>query len=285
MLIVLVFILTVLGLANLQFGSRIEDVKSEGVDVVLALDLSNSMMAEDVKPNRMERSKQFLYRLLNKLSNDRVGIIIFAGNAYIQMPLTIDYGAAKLFLTNLNTEIVPTQGTAIGEAIELSGELFESKSNKYKTLVILSDGENHEGNAIELAEKLAEQGVIIHTVGIGTSKGAPIPIYRGKQQVDFQRDKEGSIILSKINEIMLQEIASVGNGEYFRITNRGDDLNELMDAIASQEKKEIETHQVTEYSSKFQYFLALALILAVLEFALFEEKFKIRLFKKKNPDT
>ncbi len=271
-LIILAFASIVFALANLQFGSKIEKVKTEGVDIVLAIDLSSSMMAEDIKPNRLERTKHFINQLLDKISNHRIGIVVFAGNAYVQMPLTIDYPAAKLFLYNLNTKMIPTQGTAIGNAIKSSNELFETRNNKYKTIIIFSDGENHEGNAVENAKEAYKDGVIIHTVGVGTAKGAPVPIYRGNEQVDFKRDKEGSIILSKIDDAMLQEISAVSGGEYYKITNSGDNLKALLKKIDSQEKREIDSHMVTDYESKFQYFLALGLFFLILEFFIFERK-------------
>lgn len=273
-LLMLGFIFIILGLANLQFGSKIEKVKREGVDIVLAIDLSRSMKAEDIKPNRIERTKQFIYRLLDKLQNDRVALIVFAGKAYVQMPLTIDYSAARLFLSNIDTKIIPTQGTAIGEAIDLSLQLFEEGQKKYKTLIILSDGENHEGNAVEAAKSAAKEGVLIYTVGIGTTKGAPIPIYSGERQIDFQRDKKSNIVLSKINNIMLQEIASVGNGKYFRITNKDDNLKALLKEILKQDKKEIDTQMFTDYESKFQYFLGIGLFFLILELFIFERKSK-----------
>lgn len=271
---ILGFAFLVLGIMNLQFGSKIENVKREGIDVVLAVDLSNSMMSEDIKPNRLERTRQYLYRFIDHLENDRIGIIVFAGNAYVQMPLTIDYSAARLFVSNLNTTMVPTQGTAIGEAITLAREMYDKDEGKHKALIILSDGENHEGNASEAAKEAAKEGIIIHTVGVGTLQGAPIPIYRGSQIAAFQKDKQGNIILSKINESMLQEISAITKGTYFRMTNGSENIKQLINLLNRQDKKEIETRKVTNYDSKFQYFIGLALLMFLLEFLIPEQSLK-----------
>ncbi len=265
----------ILAMANLQFGSKVEKMKRKGIDLVIALDLSRSMLAEDITPNRLEKSKQFIYRLIDKLEGDRIGIIVFAGNAYVQMPVTIDHTAAKLFLSNVNTSLLPTQGTAIGDAIDLSHEMFESGDKKHRTLLIISDGENHEGDAYESAKSAAKEGLMIYTVGIGTLKGAPVPIYHNNRQVDYQRDKNNSIILSKLNESMLQEIAVLGHGEYFRITNSGDDLRDLIKSINKQEKKEIDSKVVSNYKSQFQFFLVLALVFLLVDFIIFERKSKL----------
>jgi Ca-activated chloride channel family protein len=265
----------IIAMANLQFGSKVEKVKRKGIDLVIALDLSKSMLAEDITPNRLERSKQFIYRLIDKLEGDRIGILVFAGNAYVQMPMTIDHSAAKLLLSNLNTSLLPTQGTAIGDAIDLSVEMFEAGDKKHSTLLIISDGENHEGDAYESAKAAEKEGIVIHTVGIGTLKGAPVPIYYNNRQVDYQRDKQNSIILSKLNESMLQEIAAFGDGEYYRITNSGDDLRELIKTINRQEEKEFDAKVITDYKSQFQIFLALALLLLIIDFFIFERKSKL----------
>jgi Ca-activated chloride channel family protein len=265
----------ILALANLQFGSKVEKMKRKGIDLVIALDLSKSMLAEDITPNRLERSRQFIYRLIDKLEGDRVGIIVFAGNAYVQMPLTVDHTAAKMFLSNVKTSLLPTQGTAIGDAIDLSLEMFESGDKKHRTLLIISDGENHEGDAIESAKNAGKEGVIIHSVGIGTLKGGPIPVYVNGIQVDYKRDHENSIVLSKLNEQMLQEVAAHANGEYFRITNSGDDLRDIIKQINKQEEKEYDAKVVTDYKSQFQLFLLLALLFLLVDFFIFERKSKL----------
>ncbi len=268
LLVLLSIALLILSLANLQFGASMEKVKREGVDLVIALDVSNSMLAEDVVPNRLEKTKQLIYRLIDNLSNDRIGLIIFAGRAYVQMPLTIDYAAAKMFISNVSPSLVPTQGTAIGEAIQMAEQLFEQGEKKYKTLVIFSDGENHEGNAIEEARNSRKKGTIIHTIGVGTVKGAPIPVYRGNRIIDYRRDKNDQIILTRMNENMLQQIALEGGGKYFRLSSSENTIKELVKQIERQEKKEIDTRVVTDYNSKYQIFLGLALFFLCLEFIL-----------------
>lgn len=267
----------IFGLANLQFGSRMEKVRREGVDIVIALDLSRSMLTEDIKPNRLENAKQFIYEFLSKLDNDRVGLIVFAGKAYVQMPLTVDYSAAKLFLSNLNTEMIPTQGTAIGEAIEMSKKLFIEGEKKYKALIIISDGENHEDDAVEASRKAAKDGIATFTVGVGTVTGAPIPVYYGEQQMDYKKDEQGNFLLSKLNEDALQQIASKGNGKYYRITNSDYALKGLIKDIGKIEKKEIDARVFTEYESLFQYFLAISLFFLVIDFLIFERKNQRRL--------
>jgi Ca-activated chloride channel homolog len=280
---ILAFTFLILALANLQFGSTMEKVKREGLDIVLALDLSNSMMSEDIKPNRLEKARQFIYTLIESLSNDRIGLIVFAGKAYIQMPLTVDYEATRLFLASLNTRIIPTQGTAIGEAIELSQEMFEQDTKKHKVLIIISDGENHEGKAKDAAEKAKNNGTIIYTIGVGTPKGAPIPVYRGNTRMDFRRDKNNNIILSKIDDLMLQEIAAIANGKYFRISNTQYHIKDIVKALNKEEKKEIDSRIFSDYESKFQYFLFAAFILLFLDSFIFEKrstfKFDLASFK------
>src|SRR5436190_2713512 len=194
--------LIVVGLANPQIGTKLEEVKREGVDVIIALDVSNSMKAEDIKPNRLERAKQAISRLIDKLENDRIGIIVFAGQAYVQLPITTDFNAAKLFLSTIDTDIIPTQGTAIGAAIDLSAQSFVGNDNKHKALIIITDGENHEDDAMEAAKKANEDGVIIHTIGMGSPDGAPIPIYRNGVQVDFMKDQDGVTVVTKLDQTM-----------------------------------------------------------------------------------
>ncbi|MFT6850563.1 MAG: Ca-activated chloride channel family protein [Sphingobacteriales bacterium] len=268
-LIIIAVGFTVLGLANLQQGSELKEVKLKGVDMMIALDLSRSMEATDVSPSRLDRAKLFISQLLNDLGNDRVGLIIFAGNAYVQMPLTADKDAASLFLSSLNTDIMPSQGTAIGEAIDLAGEAFRQTAEKNRVMLIISDGENHEPGAIEKIEELAKEGVIVHTVGVGSEKGGPIPVGRTG---DYRRDKEGNIILSKLNEPMLIDLADKGNGNYFRISNGREEISRLTAEIDKMEKNEQETQIFADYDDKFQYFLGFAFLLAFAEILILERR-------------
>jgi len=271
-LLAVAYVLIVFGLANPQLGTKFEKVKRQGVDIIVAIDVSKSMLADDVKPNRLERSVQLVSKLIDKLSSDRVGMIVFAGNAYLQMPVTVDYSAAKLFLKTVNTNTVPTQGTAIGDAIRLSMEAFKADEKKFKTLIIISDGENHEGDALKAVDEAVESGVIVHAIGVGSPKGAPIPVKQNGVQVDYKRDKSGNIVLSKLNETMMQQLAAKGNGSYFRLTTGSDELEGIFNAIATMEKKDFEEQVVTDYDDHFQYFIMAAFLLLILEFFIAEKR-------------
>ena len=255
-----------LGIANLQFGTKVEEVKREGIDLMIALDVSNSMMAEDLKPNRLERSKRAIYQLIEKLHNDRLGIIVFAGDAYVQLPITTDYSSAKLFLETIGTDIVPTQGTSIGSAIDLAMESFDFKNGTSKSIIVITDGENHEEDAVENATIAAKEGVSVHTIGMGSEGGAPLPIYKRGAQVGFRNDKEGNTVVSKLNEQMLKQIASAGNGTYVRATNAKAGLSLIMGEIDKMEKKEFGSKSFKDYEDRFQLFLLVALILLIVEY-------------------
>jgi len=264
----------VLGLSNPQMGTRLQKVKRQGVDVVIALDVSKSMLAQDITPSRLERSKQFISKLLSRMADDRIALIIFAGNAYMQMPLTIDYSAAKLFLNTISTEIVPTQGTAIGEAIDLATQAFDPKEEKFKTLIIITDGENHESGAIESAEQAQELGVLTYTVGVGDKDGAPIPIFRGntKQIADYVRDKSGKTVTSKLNVEMLKDVAKAGNGQFFQLTNGTKEIDNILDELSGMEKKEFEDRVFTDYEDQFQWLLGPGLLLLIFNIFYSERK-------------
>ena len=261
----------IIACANPQIGTRLEEVKREGVDIIIALDVSNSMKAEDIKPNRLERSKQAISRLIDKLENDRIGMIVFAGEAYVQLPITSDFAAAKLFLTSVEPEIVPTQGTCIGCAIDLAGESFVGNDNKFKALVIITDGENHEEDAVEAAKKANEKGIIIHTIGMGSPDGAPIPVNRNGFQ-DYMKDKQGTTVITKLDPLILQRIAAEGKGIFIQATNSDDGLSSVLNQINKMEKKSFGTKQFTGFEDRFQYFLAVGLLLLLLEYSLTEKR-------------
>jgi Ca-activated chloride channel family protein len=243
-----------------------EEVKREGVDLMIAIDLSNSMLAEDIKPNRLERAKQAISKLIDNLKGDRIGLIVFAGEAYVQLPITTDYSAAKLFLSTINTNIVPTQGTEIGKAINLGLESFEIENGQNKAIIIITDGENHDEQAIENAEKANELGVFIHCLGMGLKKGGPIPIYNQYGiRTSYRKDKEGNTVVSKLNENLLSQIANAGNGTYVRANNSKSGLSKLFIEINKMEKKEIGTKIFTDYKDRFQIFISLALLLLILD--------------------
>ena len=265
----------IIGISNPQIGTKMEEVKREGVDLMIALDLSNSMLAEDIKPNRLERARQAISRLIDKLEGDRIGLIVFAGDAYVQLPITTDYSAAKLFLSTVNTSIIPSQGTAIGKAIDLSIRSFDMENGQNKAIIIITDGENHEDDALEQAKLTNEKGVLVHTLGMGLSKGGPIPIYnKYGNNTGYRKDKEGNTIISKLNEQMLQEIASAGGGTYVRANNTQAGLSSLFSEINKMEKKEIGTMVFTDYKDRFQLFLSIALLLLFFDLILLSRKNK-----------
>ena len=255
-----------IGLANLQFGTKVEEVKREGIDLMIALDVSNSMLAEDLSPNRLERSKRAIYQLIQKLHNDRLGIIVFAGDAYVQLPVTTDYSSAKLFLETIGTDIVPTQGTSIGAAINLAMESFDFENGTSKSIIVITDGENHEHGAKVAAENSYAEGVTVHTIGMGSEKGGPIPIYKNGAQIDFRKDNQGNTVVTKLNEPMLKEIATSGNGTYVRASNANAGLGTIMEEIDKMEKKEFGSKSFKDYEDRFQIFLIIAFILIVIEY-------------------
>ncbi|MEO1260485.1 MAG: VWA domain-containing protein [Bacteroidota bacterium] len=273
-ILLLICIFLILGLANPQMGNKMETVKREGVEIVIALDVSNSMSAEDIKPNRLEQAKLAISQLIKRLRNDKLGLVVFAGQAYVQIPLTTDYSASRMFLSSVNTNMVPVQGTAIGAAIELSMESFDENTKGNKALVIISDGENHEDDAIELAKTAQESGIQVHTIGIGSPDGVPIPVYNRYGQKDFRRDNEGNVVITKLNETMMQQIAAAGGGTFVRATNVTAALKLIFDKINELEKEEFETAKVADYESWFQIPLAVALFLLVLEFLILPRKNK-----------
>ena len=264
----------IIGLANPQMGSKIAEGKQEGVDIMIALDVSNSMMAEDLKPNRLQRAKLAIEKLVNRLGGDRVGIIVFAGNAYVQLPITTDYSAAKLFLTGIDNNIVPVQGTAIGKAIDLSMQSFNFEDVSSKTIIIITDGENHEDDAIKAAEAAYEKGVVINTIGMGSIQGAPIPVYRNGRQVDFKKNRSGETIITKLNDTMLKDISEAGGGTFVRASQQDVGLGILLDNLDQMEKKEFGSVIYTEYESRFQFYLGIGLLLLLIDLLLFDKKQK-----------
>ena len=275
LVMVLSIILLIIGMSNPQIGTKMEEVKREGVDLMIAIDLSYSMMAEDIKPNRLERAKQAISRLIDKLEGDRIGLVVFAGEAYIQLPITTDYSAAKLFLSTVNTSIIPTQGTKIGNAIDLCVKSFDNENAQSKAIIIITDGETHDEEAIESAKKAQEQGIYIHTLGMGLSKGGPIPIYnKYGNTTEYRKDREGNTIITKLNEQLLQQIAQEGMGTYVRANNSKSGLSLLFNEINKMEKKEIGTMVFTDYKDRFQIFLAISLILLLFDLLLLQRKTK-----------
>jgi len=263
-LLAIAFLFLIFGLANLQFGSKLEEVKSKGVDIMIALDISNSMLAEDLSPNRLSYAKREIDQLVGKLHNDRLGIVVFAGDAMVQLPITTDYSAVKLFLKNINPSIIAKQGTAIGTALELAAESFDYDSPTQKAIIIITDGENHEDDAVEIANEIGDKNVTIHTIGMGSKNGGPIPIYRRGKQVGHRTDQEGNTVLSKLNEPMLKEIAQEGNGIYARATPSNSGLKYVMQEVEQMDKTEFDSMVIRNYKSRFQLFLFISFAFFIL---------------------
>lgn len=273
-LLMLAFVFLIIGLANPQIGSKLVEGERKGIDIMVALDVSNSMLAQDIEPNRLERARQAISKMIDKLGNDRIGMVVFAGNAYVQLPITTDHAAAKMFLSTINTRVVPTQGTAIGEAIELSAKSFDDEKHS-RAIVVISDGENHEDDAIKIAKEVAEQGINVYTIGMGLTEGTPIPEYdQYNRQTGYKKDREGNTVVTRLNEKMLQDIALAGKGIYVRANNTQAGLSKVFDEINKLEKSEFESKMFSDYESRFQYFIAISLVLLLIELLLFERKNK-----------
>lgn len=272
-LLVFSYIFLVIALADPQIGTRLEEVKREGVDIMVAIDVSRSMLAEDVQPNRLEKAKHQVGKLIDLLQGDRIGVIAFAGIAHVQCPLTLDYSAAKLFLSILDTDLIPQPGTAVGDAISTAMKSFNSKDRKHKVLILITDGESHEGDPLEAAKQAGQEGVIIYTVGIGSPAGVPIPVYDkyGKQN-GFKKDRSGNVVTTKLDVITLQKIAYETGGKYFLASNTESELKDIYSEISSLEKKELVSRQFAQYEDRFQIFLALGLLCLLLEIVIPERR-------------
>ncbi len=269
------YTLLLIGIANPQIGTKLEEVKREGIDLIIALDVSNSMKAEDLSPNRLERAKRAMLQLVDELKSDRLGIIVFAGQAYTQLPVTTDYAAAKLFLGTIDTDMIPTQGTAIGSAIDLAIESFDYEQGGNKALIVVTDGENHEDDAITAAEDANKKGIKVFTIGMGTPNGAPIPIFKRGKQIGFRQDNSGNTIVTSLNEDMLGEIALAGDGMYIRATNANAEFDRILDELSGLEKSEFESQVYTDYEDRFQFFLGASLLFFLVSIILSERKSKI----------
>lgn len=271
-IVVLAFAAIIIGAANPQNPGKSENVNRTGIDVMVVLDVSKSMLATDIKPSRLEKSKQLLAKLLDKLQNDRIGIVVFAGRAYMQMPLTIDHGAARMYIQDASPDVVPTQGTVIADALQMANSAFDHKEKKYKTILLISDGEDHDPNAAKVAQTLAQNGVVINTVGIGSPEGTTIIDPETKE---IKKDAQGQTVISKLNEAELQQLSTATNGIYLRLDNMDDALITLSQQIDSIEKKSLNDSEFTDYNSYFQYLLGAALLLLLIEFILPERKMKL----------
>ena len=268
-------------LARPQFGSKLETVKRQGVEIMVCLDVSNSMLAEDVSPNRLDKAKQMLSKLTDGFKDDKMGLIVFAGDAFTQLPITSDYISAKMFLSSINPSMVSTQGTAIGSAINLAMRSFTPSETSDKTIILITDGENHEGGAVEAAKAAAEKGIQVNVLGVGMPDGAPIPV---EGTNDFRRDREGNVVVTRLNEQMCQEIAKAGNGIYVRVDNTNGAQKAISREINKMAKADVETQVYTEFNEQFQAVAWIILLLLLAEMLILERKnplFRnIHLFKK-----
>lgn len=275
-----------IALVNPKIGTKLETVKREGVDVVFALDVSKSMLAEDIAPNRLEKSKQLITQIVNELGGDRVGIIGYAGSAFPQVPITTDFASTKLFLNSMDTDMVSSQGTAISEAVQMSTTYFDDEEQKNRVLFVISDGEDHEGNFESAIENATENGIKVYAIGVGTEKGGPIPIKRNGVLQSYKRDQDNQQVITRLGEPTLQAIADEGNGKYINGTNTQAVVDEVKAILNGMDKKEFEAKQFTDFKDQFQWFLAGALFLLILDVLLLDRKTKwinkLNLFNEKS---
>jgi tetratricopeptide (TPR) repeat protein len=268
-LIVLAFAAGVMALANLRSKKGIEQVSRNGIDVMIALDVSKSMMAQDIKPSRLDRAKQLLGKLIDKLGSDRIGIVIFAGKAYLQMPLTGDHGAAKMYLSAASTDAVPTQGTVVADALQMCYSAFNAKEKKYKAVVLISDGEDHDEGALKITRQMADEGIVINTVGIGSPEGSTIV---DASTNEVKKDDQGNTVITKLNEKELMGIAEKGNGIYQLYTSTDEVVSRLDDQLGSMDQRTVTEDSLVNYRYYFQWFMGLALLTLLAEFFLSEKR-------------
>ena len=262
-------------IAGPQFGSKLETVKRQGVEIMVCLDVSNSMLSEDVSPSRLDKAKQMLAKLTDGLSNDKVGMIVFAGDAFTQLPITSDYISAKMFLSSISPEMISTQGTAIGAAINLAARSFTPNESSDKAIIVITDGENHEDDAVGAAKMASEKGIHVNIVGIGDPKGAPISMGSAN---NYLKDNAGNVVITKLNEQMCQEIAAAGNGMYVRADNTNSALRALQKEIEKMNKTEMDSKVYSEYDEQFQILAWIALVLLIADVLTLDRK--NRIFKK-----
>ena len=279
----------ILGLVNPKIGTKLETVKREGVDIVFAIDVSKSMLAEDIAPNRLEKAKRIVSEIINQLASDRIGIIAYAGQAYPQLPITTDYGAAKMFLQSMNTDMLSSQGTAIDAAIDLASTYYDDSQQTNRVLFIVSDGEDHsESSTTAAVENATQNGIRIFTIGVGKEKGAPIPIKRNGIVESLKKDSQGEVVITKLNEAILADIADRGNGEYIDGSNTEDAVEYIKEQLDRMDKTEFEAKQFAEYKDQFQWFLAAGFLFLFLDIFVLDRKTqwlkKLNLFNEHDDD-
>ena len=268
----LAFICLIIALVNPKIGTKLETIKREGVDIVFAIDVSKSMLAEDIAPNRLEKSKQLVTQIINNLASDRIGIIAYAGKAFPQLPITTDYASAKMFLQSMNTDMLSSQGTAIDEAIQLARTYYDDEEQTNRVLIIISDGEDHNDLATNIAEEASEEGIRIFTIGVGDIKGGPIPIKRNGIVLNYKKDNKGETVITRLNEETLKNIAAEANGEYINGVRTTEVVEEIREILNKMDKKEFEAKQFAEYKDQFQWFLGLGLFFLFIDIFLLERK-------------
>lgn len=264
----------IISLVNPKMGTKLQTVKREGVDIIFALDVSKSMLAKDIAPNRLEKSKQIISRIIDKLGSDRVGIIIYAGNAYPLLPITTDHAAAKMFLQNANPDMVSSQGTAINEALDLSKTYYNNEEQTNKFLVIISDGEDHQEETKQKAQDIANEGVKVYTIGVGTEKGGPIPIELNGGNIGYKKNRQGETVITQRKPDVLQDIADVANGEYIDGNKTEQPVKVIEKIISNAQKSEFETKQFSDYKDQFQWFVGIGLLFLIIDIFFFERKTK-----------
>lgn len=269
------FFFFAIGLSRPQIGAKLKEHETKGAEIMIVLDVSNSMLAEDYSPNRLERAKLAISRLVDKLREDRIGLIVFAGNSFVQLPITTDYVSAKMFLNSISTESVPVQGTAIGEAINTAVRSFSAQSEKSRAVIVITDGENHEDDPVAAARQAAELGVRVFTIGVGSPEGKPIPM-----DGELLKDKDGEIVVTRLDETVLRDVAAAGNGLYVRAGNSEFGLNPIIDDIKKMDDEKYSSIVFEEYDEQFMYFLAIALIFFVIEMLIGDRKSKRHLFRR-----
>ena len=269
------FFFFVIGLSRPQIGARLKEQEIKGAEIIIAIDVSNSMLAEDYSPNRLERAKLAVSRLVDKLRDDRIGLVIFAGTSFVQLPVTTDYVSAKMFLNSIDTGSIPIQGTALGDAITTCIRSFSAQSDKSRAIILITDGENHEDDPVAAAKQAAEMGIKVFTIGVGSPEGKPIPM-----NGELLKDKDGEIVVSRLDEAVLQEIAAEGNGAYVRAGNSEFGLNPIIDDLRKLEDEKYSSVVFEEYDEQFMYFLGIALFFFALEMLVGDRRSKRHLFKR-----
>ena len=268
----MVFACLSIALVNPKVGTKLETVKREGVDIVFAVDVSKSMLAEDIAPNRLEKAKQLVTQIINNLASDRIGIIAYAGKAFPQLPITTDYAAAKMFLQNMNTDMLSSQGTAINEAINLAKTYYDDEEQTNRVLIIISDGEDHSDEAASVEEEAYDEGIRIFTIGVGDPKGGPIPEKKNGVVVNYKKNSEGETVITKLNEETLQNIANEANGAYINGKSTDDVVETIREILNTMDKTEFEAKQFSDFKAQFQWFLGFAIFFLVLDIFLLERK-------------